>query len=61
MTATDRAEARLREATPRPRSGTATKSARRRRRRSGREELPHVRGQGRRPRGTATRPRSGGC
>ena len=40
-----------RGATPCPRSGAATESARLRRRRSGREELPHVRGQGQRPRG----------
>ena len=34
------------EVTPRPWSGAAAESARLRRRRNGREELPHVRGQG---------------
>ena len=48
-----------RGATSCPRSGAATESARLRRRRSGREELPHVRGQGQRPRGPTPCPRSG--
>ena len=58
--------------TPRPRSGAAAESARLRRRRNsreelpksevrddGREELPHIRGQGRQPRGATLRPKSG--
>ena len=50
-----------RGATPRPRSvETTEESSRLRRRRSGREELPHVGGWGRRPRGAAPCPRSGG-
>ena len=44
---------------PHPRSGAATESSRLRRRRSGREGLPHVRGQGQRTRGATARPRSG--
>ena len=50
---------RPREVTPPPRSGAAAQSTRLRWRRNGREELPHVRGQGARPRGDAQRPRSG--
>ena len=51
-----------RGATPRPRSvETTEESARLRRRRSGREELPHVRGWGQRQRGAAPCLRSGGC
>ena len=42
----DHAEARPREATPRPRSGAVTESARLCRHRSSREELPHVQGRG---------------
>ena len=57
--ARDHARARLRGATPHPRSGAATESARLRRRRSGLEELPHVQGQGRRLRGATPCPRSG--
>ena len=61
-------------ATPCPRSGVATKSARLWQHRSGREELPHARGQGQwprganhargqgqPPRGTPPLARSGGC
>ena len=45
---------------PRPRSGVATESARLWQRWcSGREELPHLRGQGQRPRGASPPPRSG--
>ena len=51
----------LRGATPCPRSGAATKSARLRQGRSSREELPHARGQGWPPRGAIPRPRSSGC
>ena len=64
---------RPRGVTPRPRSGAAAESARLQRCRNGREELPksevrggsreelpHVRGQGRRPGGPTRRPRSGG-
>ena len=40
---------RPRGVTPRPRSGAAAESARLRQRRNGREELPHVRGQGQLP------------
>ena len=52
------AEAQPRGATPRPRSGAATESIRLRRHRSGLEELPHVRGQGRWPRRATACPRS---
>ena len=45
--------------TPRPRSGAAAESARLRRRRNGREKVPHVRGQGGRPKGDTQRLRSG--
>ena len=58
--------------TPRPRSGAAAESARLRRRGNsreelpksevrdgGREELPHIRGQGWQPRGATLRPKSG--
>ena len=48
--AMDHAEAQPRGATPHPTSGVATESARMRWRRSGQEELPHVRGQGPQPR-----------
>ena len=44
--ATDHAEVQQRGATPLPRSGMATKSPRLRQRRSGRDKLPHIRGQG---------------
>ena len=44
---------------PSPKLGGATESARLRQHRSGREELPHVRGQGRWLRGATPRPRSG--
>ena len=48
--------------TPRPRSGVATESARLRQRRSGgREELPHLRREGRWPRGATPPPRSCRC
>ena len=47
--------------TPRPRSGAAAKSARLQRCRNGREELPHVQGQGRRPGGATPCPRNSGC
>ena len=57
--ATNHAEAWLRGATPRPRSGAATDSARLRWCRSSREEPPHARGQGWRPRGATPRPGSG--
>ena len=40
----------MRGATPRPRSGVATESARQQRRRSRWEELPHIQGQEGRPR-----------
>ena len=46
LAAMDCAKAWLRGATPCPRSGATTESARLRRHRSGREELSHVRGQG---------------
>ena len=49
---------RPRGVTPSPRSGAAAESTRLRRRRNGREELPHVRGQGVQPRGDTPRPRS---
>ena len=52
---------RPRGATPRLRSGAAAKSARLRRSRNGREELPHIRGQGRWLGGGTPRPRKGGC
>ena len=52
-------EAWPRGATPRPRSGTATKSTRLQLRRSSREELPHTRGQGQRPRQATPCQRSG--
>ena len=55
----DRAEAWRWGATRRPWSGVATKSARLRACRSGGEELPHSRGQGRWPRGATPCPRSG--
>ena len=55
----DRTEVWPRGATPRPTSGAATKSARLRQHRSGREELPHARGQGQRPRQATPCPRSG--
>ena len=45
--------------TPRPRSGAVAKSARLRRCRNGREELPHVRCQGRWPGGATPCPRPG--
>ena len=45
--------------TPCPRSGAVAESARLRQRRNGREDLPHVQGQGRRPGGATPRPRSG--
>ena len=45
------AQEQRRGATPRPRSGAVAESARLRRRRNSQEELPHVRGQGRRPGG----------
>ena len=64
---------RPRRVTPHPRSGAAAESARLQRRRNGREELlksevrgggleelPHTRGQERRPGGPTPRPRSGG-
>ena len=50
---------RPRGVTPRPRLGAATESTRLRWRRNGLEELPHVRGQGGRPRGDTQHPRSG--
>ena len=46
-------------ATPRPRSGEATKSARLRWHRSGLEEIPDTQGQGQQPRRATTRPSSG--
>ena len=48
---------------PSPRSEAAAGSSypRSKERGSGREELPHTRGQGRRPGGPTTCPRSGGC
>ena len=55
----DRVEAWLRGATPSPRSGVVTESARLPRYRHGGEELPHVLNQGRWPRGAMPRPRSG--
>ena len=55
----DGAEAWLRGATPSPRSGAVTESARLHRHRSCGEELPHVLDQGRRPRGATPCPRSG--
>ena len=58
--ATNHAEAQPRGATPCPNSGgEATESARLSQHRSGREELPHVRGQGRRPKGGTVWPRLG--
>ena len=45
--------------TPYQRSGAASQSARRRRRSKGREELPRVRGRGRRPGGATPRRRPG--
>ena len=45
--------------TPRPRSGAAAESARLRRHRNGREELPHVRGQGQQWRGATPHRRPG--
>ena len=45
--------------TPYQRSGAASQSAKRRRRSKGGEELRHVGGQGRRPRGATPRPRPG--
>ena len=45
---------------PRPRAGAVAESARLRRRRNGREELPHVRGQGQRPEELPTEVRGGG-
>ena len=70
----DHTEAWPRGATPSPRSGAATESARLPWHRGGREELPNVRGQGRGreelphargqgmwPRGATPRPRSGGA
>ena len=48
---------RPRGVTLRPSSGAAAESARLRQRRNGREELPHVRGQGRRPGGPTPRHR----
>ena len=50
---------RPRGVTPRPRSGAAAESTRLRRHRKGREELPHVRGQGGQPKGDTQHPRSG--
>ena len=47
--------------TPRPRLGAEAESARLRLRRNGREELPHVQGQGQRLGGATPPPRSGGC
>ena len=58
--ATDRAEAQPWGATPCPRSGVATESARLQQRSSGSpEKLPHVQGQRQRPRGTTRPQRSG--
>ena len=51
--------AQLGEATPRRRSGAVAKSARLRQRRSTREELPHVPGQGWQLGGATRRPRPG--
>ena len=45
--------------TPRPRSGAAAESAKLQRRRKGREELPHVQGQGQKPGGATPRTRLG--
>ena len=45
---------------PRPRSGAAAESTRLRRHRNGGEELPRVRGQGRRPGGDTPRPQARG-
>ena len=59
LAATHCTEAWLRGPTPHPRSGVATQSTRLHRRRSGGEELPHVRGQGQQPRWATPRPRSG--
>ena len=50
----DSAEAWPRGATPQRRSGAATESARLHQHRSGREELPHARGQWWQPRGATT-------
>ena len=55
------AQERLRGATQHLRSGAVAERARLQQRRSSQEELPHVRGQGRRPGGETPRPRSGGC
>ena len=52
---------RQRGVTPRPWSGAVAKIARLQQRRNRQEELPHVRGQGRRPGGDTQRPRRGGC
>ena len=50
---------RPRGVTPCQRSGAVAESARLRRYRNGREELPHIRGQGQRRGGATPRPRSG--
>ena len=55
----DHAEAWPWGATPRPRLGAATESTKLWQHRCSREELPHVWGQGQRPRGATPRPRSG--
>ena len=52
--------ARPRGVTPHPRSGAAAESTRLRRRRNSGEELPHIRGQGRRPGGATPRPHAQG-
>ena len=53
----DGVEAWLWGATPHPKSGVVTESARLGWRRSGQEKLPDIRGQGRRPRQATPRPR----
>ena len=55
------AQTRPRKATPCPRSGAVSESARLQWHRNGREELPHARGQELRLRGATPGPRSGGC
>ena len=57
--AMDRTKVGPKGATPRPRSGVVTKSARLQWHRSGLEELPGTQGQGQQQKGATPRPRSG--